>query len=1132
MPVLFHFVMDWMIAHHAWLVVLLRWGGLSVGVIMIYVAWSQGTWWLLGALVFMISLWCVIWQTVSRKPGWGQQIKKIPLRLSEQIIRMIDDHGIKKAWLCCWYYLKHRLRAWCVRVRQQRDGYIVLSAESADVSAWLKCSGCRELKTTAYDSTSTKDKLAMNAIWQTERADFYSFALPPSESKATSARYVQSFKQWQRTHPVTAVVIMCPIVWLLSEHNQDAQVFCTRAVGVCAWLYQALGHSVPVYLVLSQCDRIPGYLDTAEAMMRHQKHAFFGVRFSFDQDARASQTMASFEKAYDRIIGACLTHHLSRPPIAEAPMRCAHEQWLFPMQLQCLRQPLKSLLQHVYCQQETITGVRLRGVFFLPGQSGGARTDFLQRLNAKQYQLTFPKPLPALPPKRTHLAQQGLRALIIDEAPLLGHHHSVRRQKRWQCTLIIIMVLLMGTLTAHLWSRYRRIVSTITTYQRQRRMMDQPGALLSNVLKVEASIAPLRHWSQWIHLVRTQNTGFSSWLLGVKQVAMPFVRTQHQWLSQVFLTSIMVQLEQDLMHPTPSSILRYAQLKAYLAFDISQGVDPHALIIPLFDDWKHLGQQPGSLGAQLRDDLQKAIAQPMLTQALNVDLIDKTLATLPEQPLRDRAYALFMLWVRSMALPSFPLPHVIAQMGSVFALQAMPSLSLALTQKRYRRLLDANAGWIAGEVAMPLPLLTLKRLGDPHAWQPSLVSALRHDAITGFYEYWMNLSQHIHVLHSDTLEKSVALLKQVMPYDSPMQALLRLIVSNTMAPDDTRWQAVSQFKPLVSYVNQHNKPYSWQHTLLALRPVMLMLTHRLTLQQANQGVQLMPAHFSSAQQSIIQVLMDQINHAPWPLKRWLHELVDPLWHQLVSQMVEALNHRWQQRVYALYQQHVSGHFPIDMAAEDDLSLYWFNRFFAPAGLISQFNQQQLQPLLPQLRWFLGDNRVNRIMKQSSITTTLTRLHAIQHAFFASSKTQAALQFDVQPLSLKANSQRMSLTYAGKTMVYAHGPLIGSIIHWPFLHQRAQASIRFTDFNDHTDTIAFHGVWSWLQLFAHAQLSSQPIAGQYRLHFQVADQAGSWLVSHVSDRHRLSLDAIKNMMIPQQLISLTAIGEKYDATSNK
>jgi len=227
----------------------------------------------------------------------------------------------------------------------------------------------------------------------------------------------------------------------------------------------AIGMRVPVYLLLTKCDLLPGFLDSFLAFDKRAREQVWGTTFDFNASDRG-RAADDFPAAFEQLVGRLRGGLVERMQGERDPQRRARI-FAFPRQFAALREPLNELVRQVFDTGTTAVvdhAPCLRGVYFTSGTQEGTPID--RALSALGRELGLERQI--LPPNqstgKSFFVTGLLRDVVFAEADMAGRSPRWQRWRGRALTGLLAAVQCAGVLLAAYW---------VTSYSRSSTEIEQ-----------------------------------------------------------------------------------------------------------------------------------------------------------------------------------------------------------------------------------------------------------------------------------------------------------------------------------------------------------------------------------------------------------------------------------------------------------------------------------------------------------------------------------------------------------------------------------------------------------------------------------------------------------------------------------
>lgn len=325
--------------------------------------------------------------------------------------------------------------------------------------------------------------------------------------------------------PADGIILTLPVTDFFGPTRLPEAVLARKARALYSKLWQAqkvLGLCLPVYVVLTKCDALPGFSEFARALPEARRNDILG--WSSPQATDAVYHPSRIDEALN-VIGNGL-RRAQLELFAEArPVDSADDVFLLPQRLEDIRGPLRQTLGTIFRQTAYMESLFLRGIYLvgdmnaLPAASGDSRQmvflrDLFGRKIFSEFGLVRPTPRWSLRHNRRQIAiRAGLGAMAAAAAVWLWT--GAETLSRTVGSLVPVVNSLPGHLDAARQGRYgqpdgtpdaQRIADMIRDYTRIAPDWDSgllPAALFSSAEQRAATILSVGHYKVVMEAVRS-----------------------------------------------------------------------------------------------------------------------------------------------------------------------------------------------------------------------------------------------------------------------------------------------------------------------------------------------------------------------------------------------------------------------------------------------------------------------------------------------------------------------------------------------------------------------------------------------------------------------------------------------------
>jgi len=207
-------------------------------------------------------------------------------------------------------------------------------------------------------------------------------------------------------------------------------------------LMTRLEMTAPVYLLVTKCDLLPGFVETFGALSKAERRQIWGFTYPATgaatpgAEARFCEHFDELGEALDRVAQQRLA----------GVRRVDHREKIlgFPQQLQALREPLRELVGHVFSENSYRETPPLRGVYLTSGTQEGRPIDRVLAAMGNAFGIAAQRILqePARDPKSYFLGDLFAEVVFPDQELAVRSVVERRRQRRaqWSAAAAILTV--------------------------------------------------------------------------------------------------------------------------------------------------------------------------------------------------------------------------------------------------------------------------------------------------------------------------------------------------------------------------------------------------------------------------------------------------------------------------------------------------------------------------------------------------------------------------------------------------------------------------------------------------------------------------------------------------------------------
>ncbi|KQW33927.1 MULTISPECIES: type VI secretion system membrane subunit TssM [Pseudomonas] len=854
---------------------------------------------------------------------------------------------------------------------------------------------------------------------------------------------LELLRKRRRSRPLSGVLVTVPTEVLLLGSEDEVTTLARQIRGRLQELQQRLHVDVPVYLVLSKADGVPGFNEFFDSLTREENDQVLGASFSRDQrGSDVAVLRAEFEALLHRLNSQVIMRmHQERDPLRRSCMLD------FPHQLGQLGAGLCLLVEQAFTG-----GVgTLRG-FYLTSASPPGRTN-------------------TTPSGRSRFIHHLISRVIFPEADLTDLVQRERRRLHWGQRALyfgaLTVIGLCGLLWAHGFSaNHERLDSLRTLAQR----WDQQQSVQANADDWTAMLESLDIRFEATRVFPPYRAVPLHERVGLYQgeASNPAVTDAYEReLRARLLPKIAQRLEVHVRNNWNDREQLLNSLRAYLMLGLQERRDVAWLKDWLANDGSL--RHPGNTALQegLNAHLERLLELPFI-HALNEPLVAQAREALRRESLAAVVYR--MLHEQASHLPQYRLSQHLGSQGALLVGtdRVIPGFYTRQGYERYFSVQGAalvaellRDNWVLGE-GEGLSGMDMRRL----------MVELEQLYFRDYADHW---SEAVGQVALQTISNPGEGAEQLAGLTSAHSPILRLLVQ---VREHTRIQAVAEqiddltqaagngghavtklaavagkasaslaenlpdtaqkslrrrFEPLHRLLDPDNGPTAdLVQALRAIDEVQLQLANLARASAPEQAAFELARHRMGGQRDALSHLRGASARLPQPVSAWFNVMAEDSWRLVLNDAYRYLNQRYQGELYSFYGKAINKRYPFSAHSASDVALNDFREFFKDQGIIDRFFDNYMQPFVSGSA---GHYRPRSIDGQSLPMSRvyldqMATAHTIRRSFFAENPTEPQVQFKLEPYTLDPAVSRAEFRFGDQRLEYRHGPILPVAFTWP------------------------------------------------------------------------------------------------------
>ncbi len=934
-------------------------------------------------------------------------------------------------------------------------------------------------------------------------------------------------------------------------------------------LQQDLRIRFPVYLMVTKCDLLAGFMDYFATLDKDQRTSPWG--FTFALAAGVAPGAGNFDLEFDLLQKRLIDGLIDRLQIERDPRRRA-SIFAFPGQFAMVGPALHEFVDAVFSPSKFDDHqALLRGVYFISGTQEGTPIDRMLGSVARSYQLEHVVPAPNQSSGKSYFLSKLLSDVVFAESGLAGTNLTWERRRTQLAVAGYVAVGVISVAALSAW---------VVSYANNRRYVADVAARADTVRKL-VQTTPNRNSPDLLPIVPAleatrslaspdadgavpRSRGYG--LFQGKKLDSAARSAYARMLVDAVEPRLALRVEDQLRQAGRAPESQYEALKTYLMLHDAQHSDPKALKAYFEHDWdaqlaRDLTiEQRGRLSQHLDTLLaQGAVVSPVSADAA---LVAATRQQLTSVALPERVYHR----IRSQGLGANYAEFTVTSVagnnaGLVFARTSNQPLTKGVqglfTYDGYHKGFQAEVervsaeladeqGWVLGVTAAPRTAASLLIPGE------SLADQVRRLYLTDYAKTWEGFIGDIRLVPLTSLAQSVQTARVLSAPDSPLPPLMKALSRQTTLAsvgdggvlDKAKQRATSTIKQGSDKLKEILVPSpaappggSLEATLVDDR--FAALRRFVTAPEGGKA----PIDDTVALIGEVHVLLTSVktaveSKAPMPaspvpnkVKAEAAGLPEPARSVLASlgnssasvtqiMMRQILSEDVRAQVGEFCNQAIAGRYPVDPRATRDATQADFAQVFGPGGKFDQLMQGKLLAFVDtsaRPTWRFKPVEGTPLGSDVGTLPQFQRAAVIRDTLFPAGANTPTLRLEFKPVEMDPLLSQFVLDIDGQVVRYAHGPQIPTTVQWPGPRGSSQVRVQVSPPSATGNTgMSTEGPWALWRMFDRVRIDPGNSPEKFRATFDVDGRKAVFDVTTSSVRNPFKLRELTDFSCPSGL----------------
>lgn len=957
---------------------------------------------------------------------------------------------------------------------------------------------------------------------------------------------LELLRRRRRDRPLNGILVTVPAKVLIDGDEQALESLARQVRARLQDVHQKLHVDVPIYLVLSQADRLSGFDDFFDQLTREESDQVLGASFRKEQSGTDVAVLRNeFEGLLHRLNSQVITRMHQ-----ERDTRRRGRILDFPHHLGQIGERLCLFVDMAFTGNRYQRVSQLRGFYLTSAPHRPKQPDAAEAHGARTG--IDAGVLPTLQSGRSRFIHHLLSRVIFPEADLAGLDQRERSRIHWGQRALYVCAMVALVSSGILWAggfsaNYERLESlrSLTKIGTQQRTSEGLSEDLMAALKaLDNSYAATQIFPETGDVGYRERGG-----LYQGEAVNPVVNAAYEReLEAQLLPQVATLLAGQVRANMKDRDRLINTLRAYLMLNMKDRRDEAWLKDWVATVWSQRYSGNTAVQNALNAHFGRLLKLPFI-HPLNEQLVTQSRQVLHSESLAAVVYR--MLRDQALNMPEYRLSQHLGPQGALFmgTDYVIPGF---YTQQGYQQFFSVKGSvlvtdnlqdnWVLGE-GSGISGMDLRRL----------LVELEQLYFRDYASYWSEAVGQVTLSPIYDFREAAEQLSGLTSATSPILQLLVEVRENTRFPavaenldpgagtagklasavadkavsalaqnvtDTARKSLQRRFEPLHRLLDDNNGPAAdLIPALNALNDLQLQIATLARAGAPEQAAFEMAKTRMGGQRDALSYLRSETGRLPRPVGAWFSVLAEDGWRLVLGDAYQYLNQRYQSELYSFYGNAISQRYPFNAHSTSDVAINDFREFFKAQGVADRFFDSYMRPFVS------GDAANYRMRSVDGYSLPVSKVYlkqmataqVIRQSFFADNPAEPQVHFKLEPYTLDPVVSRSEFKFGEKTIEYRHGPIVPTALKWPTDVDGGRASLVLDRMVGRPVGIEKNaGPWSLFRLFDLMQ--TEYLTGRDVLVLK-ADLAGlraNYLLTSQRTPNPFDMGVLRTFRMPAQL----------------
>jgi len=921
-----------------------------------------------------------------------------------------------------------------------------------------------------------------------------------NKDQLSRASFLKYLKKYLPNQKIQSVMFVLSVKDIIQPNKRSLKKLYKNIQKHLFEIEKILNPNIPAVLIINQCDQITGFREFFDDLSQDERWQIWGLPLK--KHTLIKDFNANFNKLIHRLNDQMIWHlHHEVNTKKHALIND------FPAQMAHLKTHLETLLKHTFNLKRS--SISLKGIFFTSATQRDLTFDYLDadHISTKTQLIQISKEN-----HRGYFIQKLFQDFLsLSELQPKKNYLQKKFTKDFICYLIAGFIIIFGISSLGLIIRdqltqLNQTQKLVSTYQAMINKTKEPSLKTKlNILNIlQRANRSLKENRLIIDLLPAYHETQEKLQ---QKISSLFQQASHTTLAPLIIKS----LANTLIKTNISPDLLYSTLKSYLMLGLSDHLDIAYITNTLQTIW-----QPQYSSQQLTELMKLSVntlSQNTFDVHLNPGLIAQARKRLHQLKPDDLAYTILLNQVKNsqmlalnlnqnlsassiftFAKDNFNIPNIYTSQNSLIN-KPMPFFKAAQEA--------LNGNWVIGQ--------------EKNYTQDKnkLAKTIYQQYINNYADTWSSFLNNIRMINFTDLASLDKALQLLAGDNSPLNQLIQLTKNNLNPAIAKRDTELNTF----IHLNNQKTVQTVQQLLLNLHQYIESIYTADEPDKTAFKLASIRMRNNGQGKDPIEKALTAAAQYPEPIKSWLYDISINAWQLILFQSQNYIDNIWMNKIFPQYLSQISGRFPFNQNATQEVSLDNFSYVFSPNGLLDHFVTHTLKAFVntDTAPWKLKTLDGSGLQISEASLKDLEQAMQIKNIYFPGHDEHLIIPFKIQPNTFDDNIAQLTIKLGSQQFNFKNGekPSKETLV-WPDYSNSKNVSVSLISKDNQHLEITKQGIWAWLKLLQENHMQPTKTPEQYSVTFNKDGYSAKATLFMKQPKNPFSLKWFAGFSLPNEL----------------